>query len=223
VITTEPGDIIEAEVFASNWSPYGERLAGWQVTIPFTQTWESVLPLGWDRPIDDIFCNSGDDCPPEYPICYWSLLCGGPGYDPEQGLFVDITRSEYVFFGLAEFGPVFDFSRLDYRVGSGVLDYTAAPIFTEPKYCASLILKVGRDASGTITVPLASSPRSGLYDPPSIRIEPMDTEGLTIEIGTGEEPPNLVPAASQWALVVMALLLLAGAKVYFSRRRSDTA
>ncbi len=224
VITAEPGDVIPTEVFASNWSAPGQRrLAGWQVTIPFSQSSESVLPLGWDRAIPDIPCTKKHDCPPEYPTCGpLTGRCVGPDHDPQQGLFVDTTRSDYVFFDLLGF-PVFDFSTLDYRVASYVLDFNTAPVFTEPKYCASLILQVLPDGSGSITIPLASPPESALVDPLFNLIEPTDTEGLTIEIGTGGEPVELVPAASQWGLLVMALLLLAGAKVHFSRRRCDAA
>ena len=32
-ITANPGDIIEAEMFASNWSPNGEKLGAFQVNI----------------------------------------------------------------------------------------------------------------------------------------------------------------------------------------------
>lgn len=226
VIAAEPGDVIETEVFASNWSAPGQRrLVAWQVQFELTQARDVVLPLGWDRAFPGIFCGSGGACPPEYPICDpWTLRCVGPDHDPEQGVFSDTSRSDYVFFGLAEVGPLFDLVSLDYRVGSALWDSNAAPIFTEPKYCASLILEVLPDTAGTVTIPIVSAPQSQLIEHfLNLAIEPMDTEGLTIEIGSGDEPVELVPAASQWGLLVMALLLLAGAKVYFSRRRCDAA
>jgi hypothetical protein len=36
-----------------------------------------------------------------------------------------------------------------------------------------------------------------------------------------ECPHNPIPTVSQWGLVVLTLLLLTGAKVYFGRRRAD--
>ena len=45
-----------------------------------------------------------------------------------------------------------------------------------------------------------------------------DCDGLTDTMDS--DCPETIPTVSQWGMVVMALLLLAGAKVYFRRRRA---
>ena len=103
-ITVNPGDMIEAEIFASDWSPNGEKLSGFQVSIDRASFASGatghIKPLGWDRPLvalDDVGCFSDEDCPAEWPICSGGL-CVGPEYDPGLGVFIDDVRLDWVFF-----------------------------------------------------------------------------------------------------------------------------
>lgn len=246
VIQAAPGDTITTEIFASDWSLNGEKLIAWEADVDMLSASSAILPVGWDHPIgishdcfsddycttlcvgggrlegfncrDDIDCGDGTCSEPSpFPICTGFLgICVGPNHDPSLGAFVDTSRSDYVFFGSPQFGPAIDFSTLNYRFGSGVFDSENARVFTSRSYLGTLVLRVLPDAAGRAVIPLGS--RSALVEPPNSPMEPLDTEGLTIEIVEPPPPPETIPTTSTWGVTVLALTLLVGAKVYFGRR-----
>ncbi len=65
-VSAEPGDIIVAEIFGSNWSPDGQRLKAYQVSLDeegFTSGCGTILPYGWDGPPTDVWCETDANCP----------------------------------------------------------------------------------------------------------------------------------------------------------------
>ena len=145
-VSANPGDIIVAEAFGSNWSPTGQGLRSFQVAIDstgYTSGGGRIVPLGWKGPPDNVFCEedadcpsgmwcqtnrqkceavictSDPDCPPEYPVCRPEERCTGANHHPERGAFADEFRFDeldWVFQGCGTHGAV-DMGTLDYRYG----------------------------------------------------------------------------------------------------------
>lgn len=214
VSISNPGLPILYEIFASDW---GIRpVASWQVVADFTSTSDSVLPYGWDRPIPDLpQCSSNDDCTLRYPECGETTgRCQGPGHEPCLGAFIceqctlpgSCNRSDYIFSGCAEFGAL-DYSTLDYRLGTTTPEAICQWPFgyqPPPKYVATFIVLPTATACGSVTIKLGSPPLSGLSDPQTLLLEPLDIEGLTLEFGSCEctgildsDPPDCAVDARQ--------------------------
>ena len=145
-VSAEPGDIIVAEIYGSNWSPDGQRLRSFQATIDprgFTGGCGTALPYGWDAPPADVWCEtdakcpagmwcdidrqkckamaceSDTDCPPEYPVCQPNQLCTGADHNPAKGAFTDefrLDERDWVFEGCGALGPPFP-TVFPYRYG----------------------------------------------------------------------------------------------------------
>ncbi|MGB2985451.1 MAG: hypothetical protein WBE26_06165, partial [Phycisphaerae bacterium] len=85
-LSVNPGDIVMAEIFASDWSPEGQALKAWQATISFhtflSGTRGMILPLGWDRPVNPVACTSDEDCA-EGESCYFGCT-GDPSVECEE-------------------------------------------------------------------------------------------------------------------------------------------
>ena len=146
-VSAEPGDIIVAEVFGSNWSPDGQRLRAYQFSIDeegFTSGCGTILPYGWDGPPPtDVWCEtdancpagmwcdtdwgecnpaecmSDADCPPEWPVCQVVQTCTGPNHDPKRVAFVDEFRLDELdwVFMGCEVLGAIDASAIGYRYG----------------------------------------------------------------------------------------------------------
>ncbi len=178
-----PGQTITTEIVASNWSPKGETLAGWQACVDNrSAAAHGIVPLGWHPGPVESLCEADEDCEQEYPIC-WRGRCVGVDHAPEQGAFVDNTRSDYVFFGLAELGPVMALGSLTYGYASVLFSEFQAVAFEEPRYCGSLKLVVEKRAHGKSIISL-NCPKALtlLLEPSNAFIEPLETEDLTINI-----------------------------------------
>jgi hypothetical protein len=200
VITASPGDEIVTEIFGSNWSPMGQHLLSWSFAIEGEVYGDTiVLPKGVDNPQLDCNCVDDADCieidcdEGAAPVCWdLRLICAGPDQDPTVGAFIDIARSDYVFFGCTDFPTVDLISHTDpgYRYSSTVfLDLPCAPVYSVPKYFGTLKLIVQDDACDPFTVSIQSSSSSTLMlvRENSLLIEPLDTEGLTVNV-VGECP-----------------------------------
>ena len=193
-ITVNPGDMIEAEIFASDWSPDGEKLSGFQVSIDRASFASGatghIKPLGWDRPLvalDDVGCFSDEHCPAEWPICSGGL-CVGPEYDPGLGVFIDDLRLDWVFFPCNSSGsPCTAFALLD---TSAFIRYAATPLllanyitYNPPKkYCGTMRLGVSSDALGAFSFDILPPTQSALNDENFDLIQPLDLIGLTIDV-----------------------------------------
>lgn len=222
-IVAGPGDIIECEVFLSEWSPSpgedAERLRAFQVSIPRASfnsgSRGTVLPLGWDRPIlskDDVGCFSDADCIaeiPEFPVCS-SLLCTGPDYEPTLGVFLTAERPDWVFWCAAGGAPCGAFSAVDIsgvsiRYASTLISAGDAPTYAiPPKYAGTMIVEVSGDACGDFSLEILQPPSSNLTDQNTIPILPIVTEALTIQTGSCDcrsvidsVPPNCTVDARQ--------------------------
>lgn len=168
------------DIFASGWSPH--LLRNWCVTVDLAPVKRSVLPMGWDRPWPPIECSEDKDCPSRYPICASDGLCEGPLHDPCPEPFLDNRYPDDVLLGCPALSTT-SCAGLEYRI-CGFIPYTCPALpFTAPMYLGTLILLPTEAACGTVTVTPSSAPASGLIDPLSTLIEPLDVEGLTIETG----------------------------------------
>ncbi len=204
-VSVNPGDFIELEFWGSDWSPEGQRLKNWQIGVDCSGYSSGgageLIPLGLDNPQfgPSGFCASDDDCEPPL-VCFMAgQLCAGPDNDPTLGAFIDNPlvvdqgpppdcspydcRLDYVYFNKPELAAV-DTSLLCYRYGSLIFSNFDAPVFTVPRYFATLILTVSDDACGTFTVgPLASG--SDMRDLNVVEILPLEVEPVTINVGAG--------------------------------------
>ncbi len=213
VISAHPGDVITAEFFLSGWSPDGELLQAFQLDIDLLSIADEVRLLGYDRPSLPTECVSDEDCPQEFPLCYLSYLCEGPDHDPKAGLFIDDTRTDYVFFGLPDVAG-FNVNYLRYSFGAATFQSTAVP-FIKPRYAGSLILEILAEIGAEITIPLHETKLGIAFR--GTFAGPIDRETLTIEVVEQPQPAERIPATSTWGLVALSLVLLTGAKVYFGR------
>ena len=237
-VTVNPGDVITLEFWGSDWSPKGQRLRVWEIDID-TDGYTSgdageLVPFGLDNPQFG-FCASDDDC--EAPLtCFLfqgspfnPFYCAGPNNDPTLGALIESSRTDYVFFNKPQFSGI-DLSTLKYRYGAFLLNTFDAPLYTVPRYFATLILTVSDDATGTFTVGPSAQCCTEMRDINSDKILPLEIEPVTINVVTPDDPDcegdpdcGVIPTVSEWGVAIMALLLLIGGKVYFARRRRATA
>jgi hypothetical protein len=176
-------------------------------------------------------------------------LCTSPNHHPEDGAFIDETRPDYVFRDLPALAGV-DLSLWDpawpfgFRFGALTLSIVSVVYSPPPKYCGTLTLIAPADAAGTFTMrsregedtfladTITTYPHGNYYFPD---LTPALITVLPAECGNGicdsgedimtcpeDCAPPPIPAASAWGLVVMALLVLAVARVAFVRRRRVT-
>jgi len=105
-LVAEGGDIIEAEFWLSHWSPEGQKLRAFQITLDHRQMTNEcggLIPLGYDNPRYDCTCQVDADCGAcaGAPDCFTlptapnptPLFCAGPEHDPSQGLFIIVTHN----------------------------------------------------------------------------------------------------------------------------------
>ena len=207
-LSAEAGDIIECEIFISDWSPLGQKLIAFHAVIRRESFLSGIggqlTQLGWDRPPIpklDYTCSTDADCPSEFPICLPEGICVGPNYDPSQGAFIVRNRPDWVFWcdppSLS--CPGFDAP----QPGTNPLRYSDvlilaadAQMYTSPeKYAGTLILEVSDDACGIFTLSF-DLPGTSLWDINAILIEPLTLEPLVIDTASppcgivGINPPN---------------------------------
>ena len=230
-VTVNPGDVVTLELWGSDWSPKGQQLRIWQIDIDVNGYTSGgagkLVPLGLDNAQVGIACLSDDDC--EAPLTCFLLpgntpvYCAGPNNDPTLGAFIDSSRTDYVFFNKPKLAAV-DYYTPGYRYGALLFSTFDSILFTVPRYFATLILTVSDDANGTFTVGLLA-PGTEMRDIILDKILPLELEPVTINVvapddsGCNGDPDcGVIPTVSAWGLMAMALLLLAGARLYFNRR-----
>ncbi len=202
LIEVSPGDTIDTEFYASDWSPSGERLRAFQASIRRSSfsngTRGTVLPLGWDRPAkseDDLCCSCDppDICPAEYPVCDPTGFCVGTTFDPTTGMLLDQNHPDWVFTcGLSPCSaiPAVDYSGALMRfAGTLISPGDAALYVSPPKYCGTLNLQVSDDACGDFVFDILPPTNSTLTDEFSQLILPLVTEGLVVRVTSlGADP-----------------------------------
>jgi hypothetical protein len=160
-VHVRPGDVIETEIHFSGWGGNIPELRLYEAKLRLRDAATSgtngtLLPLGWDAPLDFVYCARAADCPSAYLICMplsSGRICVGPNHDPDTGVFIATERPDFALFGLPGFFFVRDFSLNYVFVGVG-----EESIGNEddgvPRYAGTLLLRVSDDACGTFTVPL---------------------------------------------------------------------
>ncbi len=213
-VSVNPGDIVIAEAFASNWSPSAQRLRAYQFHVRsdgYFSGGGTLRPLGWDRPIVDILCSKGP-CPPQFPICLPTGVCAGVNHNTDTA-FMDarLFEGDHALAGCQVLGSI-DTSEIGYRYGNVVAgSLSCTETYADPpKYCGTLGLKLGLDACGTFTLNFVPAPKleidnTVLVDLDNMKIGPLDLEGLTLEVGgplcpcriVGSTPSNCTIDARQ--------------------------
>ena len=190
-LAAAPGDVIYAELFASEWSPAGQECRLWQVTVDtcsfFSGPCGAVVPLGWERPAECVpeFCTPGgpNTCSGELE-CHSTGICAGSGHDPLTGIFMDVERTDYIYQvpDLPAVDPIY------YRYGSTILGGTYPVYEPPPKYLGTLILVASNDVCGQFEIGFVEVD-TFLRDEWMLLIEPLELEPLTITFG--EPPPQV--------------------------------
>lgn len=151
-ITVQPGDLIEAEVYISDWNTDlpGSGLQTYQVTFNAFSFFQgegsgTLIPLGWDAmPLAS--CIGDSLCPIGMPLCRghgykltpWCGcdtdadcpsffptclgVCAGPDHDAQAAIFVNTERKDFVHFGFKEIAA----ARGTYASGNPSFGSTAA-------------------------------------------------------------------------------------------------
>lgn len=109
-----------------------------------------LLPLGWDA--GDGF----DNCPcsdPAYPVCS-EVGCVGPDHNPNEGLFIDTTREDFLFYELNAIVGVARFPLDGIRFGGTPFDDQGAPDSDLARYLGTIRLQPAVGACGTFEINL---------------------------------------------------------------------
>lgn len=177
-----PGDVIECEVFASDWSPNGEKLLGWQVAVDTTGFTSGnagqVSILDTLRP-----CLADADCDDLFVFCNTTGFCATPPINPD-GVVVDKKRSDYIFAGFPDFGAI----------NTGIVKWGAALLnagpeyVAPPKYAGTLRLRASLDGLGVFTIPLLPAPASDMADSHNAPILPRVLEPLFVTVALSVDP-----------------------------------
>jgi len=156
-VHVRPGDRIESEIRFSGWGGNIPQLRIYQARLLLgdaakSGTSGSVLPLGWDAPLDVIYCTVASDCPPTYPVCGpLYATCASPNHDPDTGVFIATERPDFALFGLPGLFLV-DVSSINFRfVGVGE-ESVGNEDSGMPRYAGTVVLQVSNDACGTFTI-----------------------------------------------------------------------
>ncbi len=179
--TVQAGDMVELNVFGSNWSPAGEKLQAWQCAVL-----EESLASGGGSPLK---------------IVGWPDTCNTPTGECD-GAFIDETRTDYVYFNQVEFKAV-DSSTQSVRWASVLLNAFPAPVYSgTPKYFATLLLEVPADSCGDFVIEFKPS-QTQFIDEDGLDIADRVTPthiSATITVG-GACPCNLVTDSTTGELV----------------------
>ena len=193
-------------------------ISGNQIVVtPGAQVTLEIEVSDWTQPLPNLLATV------EAVLDSSSLTSGAAGSlsplivpDPSAGAFIDESHPNYVFKGALGTITATQLATPNYRWAAGVVLGPVAPPVT-PRYFATLILEVSGDASGTFTVEMQPPPQTAMTSNLGPFVSPLTVTPAQITVvGT----PDGIPTVSEWGLIVMALLLLGGAKVYFNRRRT---
>ncbi len=152
-LTIAPLDTIEAEIRISGWGdviPGGAR--SYSAMITGRSGADSggngtVLPFGWNAPLDPTPCPTGTECCPD-EVCMLGR-CVWPGHNPTAGASINPARADFVFAGMTTTRDV-QIMRLDYTYFALAWDDTALDMGTE-YYGGTLKLVASDYACGTFT------------------------------------------------------------------------
>lgn len=153
-VHVRPGDLIESEIYFSGWGGNIPEAGGFQVDLRLYEgatsgTEGTVLPLGWDAPLEPVGCATALNCPPAYPICSPVYgRCVGPNHSPMSGAYIDIGRPDYLFVSACPELWAVDVSSLHYRYAGFSCGQEDAGF---PRYAGTLFLVTSEDACGTFT------------------------------------------------------------------------
>lgn len=206
-VNVKQGDTIVAEIHAYDWSPNGELLRGMQAGID-TEGFRSgdsgtVRSVGFDRPLtigELTPCESDADCSEEWPVCssaHHFSYCVGPDYDPDLGVFIDSSKSDYFLYDREVFTAV---DTLEFRLMSTLFYREEALPYAPPySYFGTLVLEVSEDACGTFTIDFILRDDYGgvqtyMITPDYAQIEPLGAEPLSVTVRACHdlfrEPPD---------------------------------
>lgn len=171
-LSANPGDLIEVNVFGSEWSPQGQRVKLYQAQLNGSS----------------YFSGGGGSIKPVNFLAIPSSL-------RRDGAFIDSIRPDFIYadiFNLTLCAS--DVSTQDYRFGCVANVVTGQlPTYdgSTKKYLATLILEVSADACGIFTIKFDPS----IVDPPENKTEMRDQnstvilptilEPITISVGAG--------------------------------------
>ena len=195
-VLVSPGDKIQCEVFASDWSWEGTQLTVYEFRFD-TEQFRAVPPAQGElipyrglRP-----CQNDLDCL-DLGVTCMNGFCDIPD-DRAGGLFIGAARPDYVFFDLGQFAAT-DFSNC--RFAATIFDPNDGPVYTSlPKYVGTLILTVSDDASGVFTVDANTEYVFWTYmlDVDRRYILPLEIEPLTIRVQQRPKPGPSRPSTER--------------------------
>jgi len=185
-VLVRPGDKIQCEVFASEWTPENQDepvLSEFQATF-LVEKFQAVPPAQGElipfrglRP-----CQHDNECL-DLPRGCVSGFCD-TSLDKAGGAFIRVFRGDYVFLGWPQILGV-DFS-YNYRFAASLFSPNPDLVYVVPKYCGTLILTVSDDACGVFTVVMEDfDPQresSFMRDFGRVLILPLETQPLTIRV-----------------------------------------
>jgi len=195
LVSVSPGDTVEVEIHVWGWGteiPDGiDSVSAGVLNRPGAVSGlnGTVLPLGWDSPLDQILCNpaEGGICP-SGSNCIGAGnfgICRGANHLPGLGARIDRNRLDFVFFGLETIVGT-GTSRLDYNYFGVTTDSQTRLDDGGVWYVGSLTLAVSESACGSFTFYLSRC--SSLTILGSREIGEIEPELLSLEINTGACP-----------------------------------
>lgn len=199
VIAVSPGDTVEVEIHIWGFGKEFPEGIRWFSAGVLNRAGAvsgnngTILPLGWDAPLDQLFCNTNEAgvCP-DGMACVESGVCRGDDHFPAIGARVDPNRTDYLLFGF-ETIELTQVAELDYTYAG--LITTNAELRVDDGgiwYGGSLSLVVSEAACGTFTFFLSRcSGRTLLAASSFVEIVP---HLLPLQIETG--PCPLLPTAT---------------------------
>ena len=180
-ITVSPGDKIQCEVFASDWSPKDQQLTVIQYTFDTTRFQAEPPACGALIPfVGPRSCESDLECADATAKCVGGF-CDSLD-DRAGGAMMRLLRPDYAFLDLGQF-PATDFS--NYRFAATLFNPTDGPVYSPPpKYVGTLILTVSDDAAGVFTLDANTTTQyeTFMQDFDRAWILPLETEPLVINV-----------------------------------------
>jgi len=178
--------------------------------------------------------------------------CTCAGHDPTLGVGITESRTDFLLNGYDTQFAI-DTSALGFRYFAFASENVGVPDTGVPRYLGTLVLVVSPDACGTFTINFVNhftatfianaTPKAYIllpsFQPLLLTVsegpDPSCHDGKDNDCDTlsdcddpdcGLEPAcmGVIPTVSVWGLVILTLLLLTGAKVYFGHQpgRADT-